>query len=156
MVSTEDIHTITSSVCTMMLDVDIEPAEAFELTHRDDHITGCVQISGTWNGVVMLRTTNAFVSRAACKMLALDEAELELSDRQDTIAELTNMIGGNIKSLVPGPSFLSLPSVTIGKEFDIRVYGTVSETEVPVRCFGEQLCIQVYRALKQDAFNSVG
>jgi len=140
----------------MMLDADIQPAETFDLSHRDDQITGCVQISGTWSGVVMLRTTNAFVSRAACKMLALEEQELELGDRQDTIAELTNMIGGNIKSLVPGPSFLSLPSVTIGKEFNIRVYGTVSETEVPVHCFGEQLCIQVYRALKQDAGNSAG
>lgn len=141
----EDIHQIIEQVCTMMLGASIEPIDAIEPAAPHDRITGCVQITGQWSGVVMLQTTNAFVTLAASQMLALKEHELSLADRQDAVAELTNMIGGNIKSLVPGPSCLSLPSVTIGKEFDIRLYGTVLDTVVPVCCQGERMCVLLYR-----------
>ena len=45
---------------------------------------------------------------------------LHESVRQDTVAELTNMIGGNIKSLFPGSSHLSLPTVTDGTDFRLH------------------------------------
>jgi hypothetical protein len=33
------------------------------------------------------------------------------------------MIGGNIKSIVPSPSNLSLPTVTNGSDFKVRTFG---------------------------------
>jgi hypothetical protein len=55
---------------------------------------------------------------------------LELIDRQGALAELTNMIGGNIKGLVPRSSSLSLPSVTSARAQEIRVSDTAVENNV--------------------------
>ena len=46
-----------------------------------------------------------------CKCHAADVTEV---DQQDVASELVNMIGGNLKSLLPGPSFLSLPTIVSG------------------------------------------
>lgn len=135
----------------MMLGASIERCSTLEPTDGDDRIAGCIQISGQWQGVVLLQATHGFSSLAASQMLATPPHELTWSDRQDTMAELTNMIGGNIKSLVPGPSYLSLPSVTMGKDFDIRLYGTVLDTVVPVCCRGERVSVMLFRAEEAEA-----
>ncbi len=144
MISTDDIHAITGNVFTTMLDFELEAAGDVEASDGSEPITGCVQISGEWNGAVMVEMNAALASDAARKMLAIDEAEVELIDCQDTIAELTNMIGGNIKSLLPGPSSLSLPSVTTGNASEIRVVGTVEENSVPFLCNNQQVRVVLY------------
>ena len=42
----------------------------------------------------------------------------------DALAELTNMIGGNLKALLPGPSFLCLSAVIEGANYKVCVPGT--------------------------------
>jgi chemotaxis protein CheX len=44
----------------------------------------------------------------------MSEDELAEADVADAVGELANMIGGNIKSLLPGPSALTLPLVRLG------------------------------------------
>ncbi len=141
MVSNDDIVCITQNVLSTMLGIEAIPADDCNLNVSHEPITGCIQISGTWCGAVMVQATGDFALSAACKMLEMNPEEVELVDRQDSMAELTNMIGGNVKSLVPGPSTLSLPSVTTGKDFDIRVFGTVVENVVPFECDGQQIRI---------------
>jgi chemotaxis protein CheX len=47
-------------------------------------------------------------------MLGLD-GPLDDEDVADAVGELANMIGGNIKGLMPGPSVLTLPVVASGR-----------------------------------------
>jgi chemotaxis protein CheX len=145
MVSTDDIYAITENVFTTMIESHLEIVEDSALTLDQSPITGCVQIAGQWTGAVMVQTTNELASKVACKMLALPDDTANFTDCQDSIAELTTMIGGNIKSLVPGPSILSLPSVTTGKNFDIRVFGTVTENSVCMSCDGQLLRVVLCR-----------
>lgn len=128
-VTTEDVITIAKSVLVSMLGIDLQPADQ-PSNPVVEQINGCVQISGAWQGAVLLQTSTEFASRAACRMLQTEPHELTEADIKDVIAEITNMIGGNIKSLVPGPSFLSLPTVTTGHDFDFRVFGAklISDT----------------------------
>ncbi len=145
MVSTEDIFAITDNVFSTMVDSRVEVIEDSSLSSEQNPITGCVQIAGAWTGAVMVQTTSELASKVACKMLALEQNSANLTDCQDSIAELTNMIGGNIKSLVPGPSVLSLPSVTTGKDFDIRVFGTTTENSLCMNCEGQLLRVVLCR-----------
>ncbi len=148
MITTDEIVTITDNVFVTMLGSSVALAD--ESDHLAEHspITGCVQISGEWTGAVMVQTSGKLAQQAAAKMLALEETAVVKDDCQDTLAELANMIGGNIKSLVPGPSTLSLPTVTSGKEFDIRIFGTVIENTIPMLCEGQQLRVVVCRGVK--------
>ncbi len=74
------------------------------LANGSGHVTGCIQISGAWQGAVVLLTTDGFARNAASRMLCIELEDLTSADIQDAMAELTNMIGGNIKSQVPGPA----------------------------------------------------
>ena len=42
----------------------------------------------------------------------------------DAIGEVANMIGGNVKALMPAPSQLSLPTVTTGIDYVVTFPGT--------------------------------
>jgi chemotaxis protein CheX len=139
MISNDDIFCITENVFSTMIERSIEVSQDHALTADQNPITGCVQIAGQWNGAVMIQTTDALARKVASTMLAMEEGEVNATDCEDSIAELTNMIGGNIKSLVEGPSILSLPSVTTGKDFDIRVFGTTTVNSMCINCEGEIL-----------------
>ncbi len=104
----ENMIEIAQYVLSTMVQMETNP---IQLPEQDTphQITGCVQISGEWQGAVVIQTTHRFASQAASVMLDQPEASLTDEDLRDTLAEITNMIGGNIKSQVPGPS--SCPSL---------------------------------------------
>jgi chemotaxis protein CheX len=43
---------------------------------------------------------------------------------RDALGELTNMVAGNVKAMLPQPSAISLPTVAFGRHYDITVVGT--------------------------------
>ena len=68
-----------------------------------------VRIAGDWSGVVTLEMSADAARTAAQVMLEADDVEPE--EVADAVGELVNIIGGNIKSLLPTPSRLGLPQV---------------------------------------------
>lgn len=89
---------------------------------KQDSLVASIQITGGWIGTVVLGFCPAVARAAAIAMLGIVDEEVTQSDMQDVAAELVNMVGGNLKSLLPGPSHLSLPMVTAGREFGVRVH----------------------------------
>jgi chemotaxis protein CheX len=111
---TEDLVTeITSSVWRAFLPEsdDIVPSQA---TPALKNLTGNVHISGQWNGLVSLTCSSAAATRAAAFMFDTGIESVSQSDVLDAVGELVNIVGGNIKGLLPPPTGLSLPSVTDG------------------------------------------
>lgn len=143
MISTDEILTVTENVFTTMIGSPVELDTETSNLAEHSPITGLVHIAGKWSGAVMVQTTGQFATIAASRMLAIDEADVQKADHQDTMAEIANMIGGNIKSLVPGPSVLSLPTVTTGDDFDIRIFGTHVVNTVAMIADGQQLRVVV-------------
>lgn len=47
------------------------------------------------------------------------------------------MIAGMLKNLLPGPSYLSLPSVSDGSEYNFTICKSNVESEVKFECAGE-------------------
>lgn len=77
-------------------------------------VSGCVHITGGWEGTVSVATTEVLARSLTEEMFAMDPGEASDEELIDANGEMANMIGGNIKSLLPGPSQLSLPTVTRG------------------------------------------
>ncbi len=75
--------------------------------------SGAVTVSGAWEGMVSVELPTAMAEEVTRRMLAVDETTDE--DVADAVGELVNMVGGNVKSLMPGPSALSLPLVAAGR-----------------------------------------
>ncbi len=95
-----------------------------------------IRIVGEWSGAITLDIESGTARTAAEVMLQVEDVEPE--EVTDAVGELVNIIGGNIKSLLPTPSKLSLPQVsrrlgsgdpTVEATVDLG-YGVGSATEV--------------------------
>ncbi|HWJ66569.1 MAG TPA: chemotaxis protein CheX [Nocardioides sp.] len=73
-------------------------------------------ITGGWRGVVTVELDEQVARHLTAEMLAIGSADdVTDGDLADAVGELVNMVGGNVKSLMPGPSVLSLPAVAAGR-----------------------------------------
>ncbi|TFV71302.1 chemotaxis protein CheX [Blastococcus sp. CT_GayMR19] len=109
-----------------------------------DIVSSWVDVVGPWTGTVVLTTgreTAAGLTRALLGDHAPDELEDE--DIADAFGEIANVVGGNVKAALPGPSALSLPDV--GDAPAVRNPADVCRLDVLWR--GEPLSISVQGAL---------
>jgi len=139
----DDVIGITQNILSTMISMSAIPFEETRPPVVGKRLTGCIQISGEWKGAVVIQASENFTRQAVCNMLQMKPNEVSDSDLEDVLAELTNMIGGNIKSHVVSPSFLSLPSVTTGTDFSFHLKGSKVIAKTSLDCDGEQLDVLV-------------
>jgi chemotaxis protein CheX len=108
-VSSEDIITITRDVWLSFLDLELEavPLEAALLSVPA--MAAAVQISGAWEGTVRLECGQGHAEAVAARMFSEEAGEVSAEQARDALGELANVVTGNIKSLLPAPSALSMP-----------------------------------------------
>lgn len=126
----KEILEITETTWQAMLGLDIQAGTwPATIDLADGFWTGKVEISGAWNGVVVLHGSGQLAHSAASVIFANGRSAVTAQDRSDAMYELTNVIAGNIKSLLPGPCQLSLPQVmqTAPEGLDVAHAERVSE-----------------------------
>jgi chemotaxis protein CheX len=82
-------------------------------------------------------------------MFQLSEDEVAPDLIQDALGELTNMTGGNLKSLLPEPCFLSLPAVTMTQQ-GFRIPGSELLTSVTFQCWGYKFKVSVLKKSEES------
>jgi chemotaxis protein CheX len=127
--------------------------ETRALTHEDHEewtlpaVEAQVHIAGTWQGVVVLHTSEALAARVAQRMFNLGDETPTAEDMQDAFGEVANITGGNIKGLLSeGDAHLSLPAVVQGLDYAVRVPGSREVARVEFICEGEPLVVTVLHA----------
>jgi chemotaxis protein CheX len=108
-------------------------------------MTGLVAITGAWQGSVVLRCSYEHAVVAAEAMFAAEPGSLDESEIADALGELTNMVGGNIKSLLPEPSALSIPSVTCGNDAHVFVPAARPVLQVGLSCAEAPVQVTVWQ-----------
>ena len=106
----DDVRAVTGDVweaCLASAGDPLEEGTAVPL--EGDVVVAQIRIAGDWSGAVTLKMSAATAQTAA--RLMLDADEVRPDEVADAVGELVNIIGGNIKSLLPTPSKLSLPEV---------------------------------------------
>ena len=83
--------------------------------HQPDRISATVSMSGSWNGAVRVECAPAVAMELARRLMPIQPTEVD-DDVRDAMGEVANMIGGNLKPIVPRGAQLSVPDVAIGKE----------------------------------------
>ncbi len=104
-----------------------------------------VHIAGAWNGSVVLSCSGQLARRAAAAMFQTEADQLDDAEVGDAFGELANMIGGNVKSLLPEPSQLSLPAVSYGQSHCVTVPGAALVAQVAMDCEGERLNVTIWQ-----------
>jgi chemotaxis protein CheX len=110
-----NIHEVAQCVFETMLNMQLEMADDTPSASTND-LLATIQITGAFMGCVILGLSDEAAKASAATMLNVPAGEVSRADERDVAAELVNMIGGNIKSLLPGPSLLSLPAVMEGQQ----------------------------------------
>ena len=114
-VLTPDLYQYACGIFRSMLALELEPIE-----EDADPITpitwaGCVQISGAFDGGVVLRCGSHCAEYITAAMFQLGEGTPEDEDIRDVIGEIANMVAGNVKAHLPRPSSLNVPTVVHGE-----------------------------------------
>lgn len=136
----EDIlREITQTAWQAMLGIPLESSVAPVTAVREDHIVGQVSIHGAWDGTVLIRWTPT-VARHAARLLYQSDAP-SAEEVRDLVGEMVNIVGGNLKGLLPGPSWLSLPVVEHSSKTDIA--NAVAVHEAWFECAGEPVGVRV-------------
>jgi hypothetical protein len=76
-------------------------------------------------------------------MFSADIKQVQVTNLQDAIAKLVNMIGGNVKALLPETCYLSLPAVIEGGDYSTRVPGSKLLTRIGFDCEGHSVSISI-------------
>jgi chemotaxis protein CheX len=109
-----------------------------------DVVSSWVDIVGPWTGTVVL-TTGRETAEELCRALLgpATPPVLEDEDVADAIGEIANVVGGNVKAALPGPSALGLPEVGTAP----AVRNPADSLRVDVLWRGEPVVISVQGAL---------
>jgi len=78
----------------------------------EDAVSSWVEVVGPWSGSVVLTCSRATAEQLSrCLLAEHAPPVLDDEDIQDGLGELANVVGGNVKAVLPGPSVLGLPEV---------------------------------------------
>jgi chemotaxis protein CheX len=135
----DDVQAVVEEVWTTFLGAEepLLPAMGLELATG---WSAAVTITGEWEGMVSVEVPTGMAEEVTRRMLGVADTEDE--DVADAVGELVNMIGGNVKSLMPGPSVLSLPVVAAGRV--ARASDVVEVCRLDATWAGQPLLVSVH------------
>ncbi len=110
--SAQELEEIIAGVWITVLDLPVVSADEADLV-ADTYLTAGIRITGSWIGTIKLRTTPAFLTLAAGHVFMMKADDIGPQEHVDMLTELTNMVGGIVKSLLPEICDLSLPELLV-------------------------------------------
>lgn len=110
----DDLKVIAEQVWSSYLDLDgSSPLVPIAAEKHQADVTASVSVTGAWRGHVLVSCSDAASRNVAAALLGIEFDDVAEEDVADALGELANIIGGNVKSLLPEPSALSLPHVHV-------------------------------------------
>lgn len=140
----QEVGNITRMIWQSMLHLEVENMPEITRSCSRTEI-GVIYIQGAWNGVVVLQAPFELAETAASRIFSIGREELTADLLQDAWSEVTNMIGGNIKSLLPEPCTLSMPTTVVGENFEVRIPGSRLRYRQFFRCEGLPFVVNVFQ-----------
>ena len=137
---------ITELVWNSMLDLPLVlrvPGDPAPARNGSRTFTGCVQVTGAWEGAITVHCSEELARTITAAMFGSEPEETTNEEVSDALGELANMIGGNVKALMPEPCKLSLPTVADGVDYRLKIPGTQPLTAVVWTCGDEPLMVRI-------------
>jgi CheY-specific phosphatase CheX len=78
-----------------------------------EHVVGSCNLSGVWSGRIEVRLSRGLALEATSAMLMQPVESVQANDTLDATKEIANMIAGTIKSALPRPCAMTVPSAEV-------------------------------------------
>ncbi|WP_447968336.1 chemotaxis protein CheX [Nitrospira sp. M1] len=142
----QEILEITETTWQSLLGFEIHVRQVSSIPRlTESPCIGFVSISGEWNGVVLLQGSDPLTKSAAAVIFGKDLSAVTHDDQRDVLYELTNIIAGNMKSLLPSPCQLSLPIVLLSPIMCCPVSGLTRISALCFDCQGQPMYVSVWQ-----------
>jgi chemotaxis protein CheX len=114
------VNQIVEHVFQTMMGLEVRAVDA-PFPPAGDLITAAISLAGTWKGAVLVECglNEAFLFTS--RIIGVDPPTSLNDDVRDALGELANMVGGNLKSVLPGGVGLSLPTVVWGQDYTMQI-----------------------------------
>ncbi len=150
------IATATHEVFETMLGVTLEVTSEVAADDEAPGVVALIGLTGTWAGSGTISCSPVAANLVARRMLMLEsESSATIDDDTlDAVAELTNMVIGNVKHLLAdefGDMAISIPTVVYGRNFRFKKLTGMTQGCVTFRfedCYFE---VKVALAQSSDA-----
>jgi flagellar motor switch protein FliN/FliY len=137
-----------------MLSMEIESIQEVPTDFREEKRTvGTVSFAGDVHGMFNIQVNDNFARKMAAAMLGIEEEEIgDEEEVFDVIRELSNIIGGNLKSSfvdVGLACVLSTPSITNGLDFHVEALNIIKIKRFLFHVQGHTIIVDA--GIKKDA-----
>lgn len=144
----DSVKRATTDVFSMMLGMEVDTlpfrVEA-EPAHVRGGILGLIGFCGAWSATATICCTPSMACRIADALFLTPHTAVE-DEVLDAVAEMANMIIGNVKTDLEnhlGAMSLSIPTVIYGKNFIKRTLIKDNWVVAPFQCAGETLEVHI-------------
>jgi chemotaxis protein CheX len=112
-----DLAEMAEQVWVSYLDPEgINPLVVHGDNKQSSDVHSTVSITGSWHGHLVYASSRDAAKKAAAAFLAMEPDEVSQEDISDVLGELANIVGGNVKAMLPAGCFLSLPTVVLAPD----------------------------------------
>ncbi|HSW49186.1 MAG TPA: chemotaxis protein CheX [Bryobacteraceae bacterium] len=142
------LQTATRDVFATMLGTEVvcgEPHQETVPPNPTEGVVSLIGLAGNWVGTGAVACSAPLACKLSSLML-MSQAESVNEEVLDVVAELTNMIIGNVKTGLEetlGPMGLSVPTVVFGKNFTTRSIADGQWTVCPFEVEGGTLEVKI-------------
>jgi chemotaxis protein CheX len=143
--SSADLEGVARDVWTSFVDADDAGLIAGGVGVAEQRVTACVHLSGAFIGSVIVQCSDHAARDAAATLFGMPATDVTENEVVDAIGEIANMVGGNVKSMLPGPSFISLPAVAQGLRSSLSVAGAVVVQQVHLMWRTEPIVVSLWK-----------
>jgi len=145
-VNTSDLFEMVEQVWVSYLDPEgINPLIPTDEEQPSD-VHSSVSITGSWTGHVVYASSSVAAKKAAAAFLAMGVEEVSEEDVTDVLGELANIVGGNVKAMLPAGALLSLPQVVLAPDSATRYPSAERITELYGLWEGEPVSVSMWQS----------
>lgn len=123
---------IVHDVFETMLGYDIYES-ADDYSARTEVVTSAIFFAGAWKGAVVLECSEEQCLLFTERLMRIPQPTHMDDDVRDAMGEVVNMVGGNLKSVLPPGVSLSMPSVLEGPDYAFRICGSNQTSHFSLR-----------------------
>jgi chemotaxis protein CheX len=140
-----DLEGVARDVWTSFVDADDAGLVAGGEGVAEQRVTACVHLSGAFTGSVIVQCSDHAARDAAAALFGVSALEVTETEVIDALGEIANMVGGNVKSMLAGPSFISLPAVAQGLRSSLSVAGASVVQQVHLMWRTEPIVVSLWK-----------
>lgn len=147
-----DLTEMAEQVWVSYLDPEgVSPLVPHGDTKQVSEVHSTVSITGSWHGHLVYASSREAAKKAAAAFLAMEPEEVGQEDISDVLGELANIVGGNVKAMLPPGCFLSLPTVVLAPD-TASYYPTAERISGLYGMWdGEPVSISMWQSVKAEA-----